>query len=590
MRKNIFLDFLSPDNWKTYSTIPKDPKRLTHYRHCLVEQLKQSINIAILLTPEYCILPPAFIVQSGIAFQAIRKSALYLDDKRIFFPLRETSIDRYIAKKISEYQRVKDSHTGFYDDTHWDFLSKYQHLIIHRKATMGLTIAQQWQILPDESNIWDPIVTRNPYVAERLRPIPSLLKTRGESVTLEAIFAELKETDPGLERYINQAIQHEYLKTYLDEYDLSILSNAPPKPLNENYLIEVESLYYDFLLFTRVLALMGIKEYFLYAHPKTILQFMCTAEYDILVNTFFAICESSSNGFEVENTYKTLLRNTGKDMRSVALFNPCKDILVKDRIDWIGEAFLLYKKNMVQKKREITTMKNFTLIVTTPTEYSSAVTCFSKHGYTLEDDNSGDMFFKKAMLKNGIVINLIQTEIGANQVGGAFNTTRDIIEMLCSDAIIIGGICFGVQDKEKTRNIADILVSTDIWDYETAKITNGVVEYRGKMIPVSTRLLQLFRRTSDGFKPPVHFGVMGAGAKNVNDPSFVDNLLKGQPQIIGGDMEGYAVVSACQAKKVDCILVKSICDWGQEKVDDYQTQAAKNSIEFVIKALESVKI
>lgn len=92
MRKNIFLDFLSPDNWKTYSTIPKDAKRLTNYRRCLVEQLKQSINIAILLTPEYCFLPPAFIVQSGIAFQAIRKSALYLDDKRIFFPLRETRV------------------------------------------------------------------------------------------------------------------------------------------------------------------------------------------------------------------------------------------------------------------------------------------------------------------------------------------------------------------------------------------------------------------------------------------------------------------------------------------------------------------
>ena len=180
--------------------------------------------------------------------------------------------------------------------------------------------------------------------------------------------------------------------------------------------------------------------------------------------------------------------------------------------------------------------------------------------------------------------------ICANQVGGAFNTTHDVIDILNPDAIVICGICFGVKKEKDVPDMGDILVSTDIWDYETAKISDGISDYRGKSIPVSSNLLQLFRRASNGFVPRVHFGVMGAGDKNVNDKEFIDKLLKVQPHMIGGDMEGYAVVSTCQSKKKDCILVKSICDWGYDKGDDFQQQAADNSLELVIQALESIKI
>ena len=587
MRKTILLDFLSPDNWKTYSTVPKAPSFLELITDKLVAQLKQSINVAVLLTLDHCLLPPAFIVQSKIAFSAVTESSLFLDEHKIYMPLRETSIDLYIQKKISEYAHVRDSHEGFYNEDHWNFLSRYQDLLIPRNAAMGMTIAKQWMILPNESAVWNPIITRDPRAADQLRPIPQLLKARGESVTLEAILSISKIKNKELPRFINQAIQHEYLKTYIEEYNACILSNAPPKPLNENYLIPVESQYYDFRLFASVLDILGIRDYLLFAHPEIILEFMRKAEYSTLLDIYTTACEQQPNKVCIECLYRRLVNSTGKSMPRIDILHPSCSTEVSDRINRVAEAFYkISEQNNFQEARN--KMKKIAIIVATPKEYDAALLQFKKHGYTLENENYDNLFFKETFLKNEVKVYLIRIQMGATAVGGAFNMTHSVIEILNPDAIIISGICFGVQ-KDDGPQMNDILVSTDIWDYETAKITDGEIDFRGNSIPVSSNLWQLFDRTSHEYPVKVFSGVMGAGDKIVSDKLFLDQLLKRQPHMIGGDMEGYAVVSACQSKKKDCILVKAICDWGFDKQDEYQQPAADISLDFVITALETIK-
>lgn len=592
MRRNIFLDFLSPDNWKTYATVPKNILHSEKGTRQLVSQLRQSINAAVLLTSQYCLLPPAFIVQSPIAFRAVFESSLYLDEEKIYLPLRETDIDLYIAKKMREYRNVKSSHRGFYEEEHWKFLYKYQHLLIPRNAAMGITIAKQWLTISDSANIWKPIVNFSPQAADSLRDVPIRLKGRGESVTLEAIIKESKQNDPYLAKYINQAIQHEYLNAYITEYHASILSNAPPKPLFENYLISVESCYYDFKLFANVLDLLGMKEYFLTAHPETILDFIRLPEYDTLISIYSTICENQKAPADVVRCFKHLISKTGKTMPPIMEFIPFRaKNAVQTRIHLIAEKFEEPSgRSSLAYRRKGNFMREIVILVTTPTEYRAAMNQFEKRNYAVKDDNIDDLFFKKILLHNGVNVYLVQTEMGAAQVGGSFNTTHKVIDLLKPDAIIICGICFGIEDGKDPRNMFDILVSTEIWDYETSKISVGTVEHRGQSFPTSPALIQLFRRTSQDFEIPVHFGLMGAGDKNVNDKAFIEKLTEVQPRMIGGDMEGVAVVSVCQAKKVNCLLVKGICDWGHDKEDDNQEKAANNSAEFVITALESINI
>ena len=306
-KKNIFLDYLSPDNWKTYATIPNNENLLSQCKHIIIRNIKRSITVAVLLADQYCLLPPAFIIQSPISYQAVLESAIYLDERKIFLPLRENSIDRYISKKISEYTNVKATHIGFFMDDHWKFLSQHQDVLIHREAAMGNTIANQWIALPDTDPIWRPILNYSRRTADQLRPLPSLIKRRGESVTLEAIEAEIGCRDESLRRAINQAIQHEYINAYLKEYNATILANAPPKPLNENYLVHIESCYYDYMLFSEVLNILGIREIILEAHPGAIVDFMGTSAYAKLKEAYWDICCFCCNNGKVKKIFAELV-------------------------------------------------------------------------------------------------------------------------------------------------------------------------------------------------------------------------------------------------------------------------------------------
>ena len=592
MRKNIFLDFLSPDNWKTYVTIPKEPTLLKQCRAAIVKELKSSLNVAVLLTKDYCLLPPAFIIQSEIVLQAVSECSVFLDAEKVYLPLREIDIYEYINKKISEYSSVKDTHAGFYNDAHWDFLSRYQRNLIHRNASMGMTIAKKWIDISDSAAIWSPIVEHAPGIADQLRGVPTTLKHRGVSVTLEAVVNEINRPYKKLDYYINQAIQHEYLAAYVAEYDACILSNAPPKPLNENYLIPVESLYYDYRVFCVVLSILGIKDFFLAANAEQIVEFMHTSEYHLLIDMYTNICRSFKSRYEIERTLKKLVDQAGVAPEKIALQHSSTYPNVRERIKRTCESYLENNATAkpIQNKKRGVLMKKIAVLVATDMEYATLLHEAQIRGYAPKDDNQGDLFYKNIILNNGVIVNIIRSEIGALQVGGAFNTTHKVIDYLDPDALIMCGICLGNKYHKEAPAMGDILVSTDIWDYETAKLTDSETEYRGKTIPVSPSLVQLFRRTVFDFSTPVHFGLMAAGDKLVNKKEFIQQLASYQPSIIGAEMEGLAVVSTCQAKRKDCILVKAICDWGFDKTDDHQQQAATNSSKFVLDSLESIVI
>ena len=80
---------------------------------------------------------------------------------------------------------------------------------------MGGTIADKWKELSDTSELWLPITVGAPENADKIRETPSILKDKGISITLEAVKKEANIYDHELDFALNQAIQHEYLTTYL---------------------------------------------------------------------------------------------------------------------------------------------------------------------------------------------------------------------------------------------------------------------------------------------------------------------------------------------------------------------------------------
>ncbi len=183
---------------------------------------------------------------------------------------------------------------------------------------------------------------------------------------------------------------------------------------------------------------------------------------------------------------------------------------------------------------------------------------------------------------------MVQSEMGTATPGGALLTIREAIQKLRPQAVIMCGIAFGLnQDKQR---LGDILIAKQIQYYEFQKTDRQQGQIpRGDRVTTSDRLLDRFR-TADNFwqkKNRTHFGLVLSGEKLVNDPDVRDSLLKKEPEAIGGEMEGAGLYAAADQAKVDWILVKSICDWGDgKKNSDVQPSAAQNAAQFVLHVLQ----
>lgn len=301
-QKNVFLDFMGPDMWKTLPSF-----RCDDYQK--VQILSKSLNIAALLTANYCILPPAFIAQSRVAREAMRIKSGFLKNNLIVFPLKESSLEHYFEKKQREYSFVKDSHSEFYNKGGPRFIGKYSGAIIHRNTAMGITIADKWMELSDDSEIWQPIVKLMPYMADSMRKIPSVLKENGISITLEAVKKEANIDNPILDFSLNQAIQHEYLMAYLVEYNATIIEDIPPKPKKLNFLIKTDSLYYNYYVFEEVLGILGIDSFLNNASADTIVKIRKMPEYVSFMNLYWNVCHLAKTQLEIRQYFSELMRN-----------------------------------------------------------------------------------------------------------------------------------------------------------------------------------------------------------------------------------------------------------------------------------------
>lgn len=298
-RKNIFLDFMGPDMWKTMPSFVGSDKTK-------INTLARSLNIAVLLTKDYCILPPAFVAQSHLVRKVMQMKADFLKEKVVVFPLKESNLEHYFEKKQMEYSYVRDSHFEFYKKGGQNFIRKHADAIIRRKASMGLTIAEYWQEIPDDSELWLPITIAEPKNADRLRKVPYVLKERGISVTLEAVKKEANIQHYLLDFAINQAIQHEYLSTYLEEYDATIIENIPPKALDLNYLIKVENIYYNYFNFDRILYVFGIDEYLKNTSANSINEIRRCVEYSDFLDLYENACSYYNNRYQVQRYFQKI--------------------------------------------------------------------------------------------------------------------------------------------------------------------------------------------------------------------------------------------------------------------------------------------
>lgn len=192
------------------------------------------------------------------------------------------------------------------------------------------------------------------------------------------------------------------------------------------------------------------------------------------------------------------------------------------------------------------------------------------------------------------IINTI-CEMGAGGIGASQQRTRQAIDHWKPRAIIAVGIAFGLD--ENKQSIGDVLVSTQIQDYELGRLNeDGTLTPRGdKPSSADTlrnrlRLTDTMKRRSHSDWPKVRFGLVLSGPKLVDNLDYRESLKALFPEAIGGEMEGVGVYVGASEAKVDWIVVKAICDWGHNKKraekDAWQQLAAKNAVRVLKSTLD----
>ena len=164
-------------------------------------------------------------------------------------------------------------------------------------------------------------------------------------------------------------------------------------------------------------------------------------------------------------------------------------------------------------------------------------------------------------------------------------SAANAIEHWRPEVLIAVGIAFGV--KEEKHHIGDVLVSTGVLDYESARVEpDDTFTPRGITLPTSRELANRvtnlnLRREQVRDLPTIHMGTIVSGAKLVDNKEYRDNLASLHSTVIGGEMEGSGILTACKEKKVDVIVIKAICDWAAHKnnpsKEDDQKKASKNA-------------
>lgn len=160
----------------------------------------------------------------------------------------------------------------------------------------------------------------------------------------------------------------------------------------------------------------------------------------------------------------------------------------------------------------------------------------------------------------------VQCSMGSIAPSSSIATVNEALSVFCSKAVIMIGIAFGIDNKK--QNIGDVLVAESILPYNSKRVGSDHEIHRGSEILSGPVLLNRFRSVKDWhylLKDSVHaeilFSKIMSGEELIDNFDYREKLKSAYPDSKGGEMEGAGLYSACYSKKIECILVKGICDF-----------------------------
>lgn len=253
----------------------------------------------------------------------------------------------------------------------------------------------------------------------------------------------------------------------------------------------------------------------------------------------------------------------------------------------VVEHALVQDETMLEKFKDI----RIAVIVALAEEYD--IFCRYFHGAVIEKFHVGDL-----------TIDILERDdrseriglVSVNRMGNiaaAIAATR-LLEVFDLDLVANIGLAAGI-DKEK-QALGDIVVAEKVRYYETGKMRANSFEIAPEFSDLHSSFVQALQTAnvaswplgaSVGGKPrKVFFGTVASGEKVIASSDFVQSLLSQDRKTIGIEMESYGIAAAIHGRKEKLLLIRGICDFGDEtKNDDGRLSAMEGAVCFFNEAM-----
>jgi small GTP-binding protein len=269
----------------------------------------------------------------------------------------------------------------------------------------------------------------------------------------------------------------------------------------------------------------------------------------------------------------------------------------RDKVDQTSPGLLVGQRAQPRRRiakppapRTTTPPVDLLLVTVNPHETKQLIKAFEEGtGSKAQPVQKNRRLYRDLGTINGTRVFHALSGMGSAGPGGTQQTVDKAIRALRPQAVICVGIAFGINDKN--QSIGDILIAKQLRLYDLQRIGKRIM-LRGEKPSASTWLINVFESIAQTSweGAPVLSGVMLTGQKLVDNFNYRKQLLGFEPEAIGGEMEGAGVYVACDDMKIDWIVVKAICDWGDgtksKNKASRQRRAARNAADFLMHALK----
>ena len=405
----------------------------------------------------------------------------------------------------------------------------------------------------------------------------SIISNQNDAITIQRFVPIIKKSVPG--NYFHHTkiatqtmISRFYTKRYLDACQGTLITGLPR--LNAYDDLAENQVYTNYRIYSLLISMISG----LWKKDDSFIAFLFSDEYNLLKSIIQSIVELAD-----------LLYDNGVSIDEIiAMIRKCDKVKMTN--DSTSKLLVLqnYLCNICKERRIEMKKRPYTFLILVATLLELEVLLKElKKSYSVVTDIGEESHIMTNI--NGNLVYIVKSQMGAGGPGGSILTSNDAIKRFNPNAVIMYGIAWG--SKKNNQQIGDILISSQVWEYDPIKINESNDISRGNIIPASPQLIQAFELVVTLEKQTnLYFGLVASGSKLLNNKSEVERLKDKKPELIGGEMEAAGVASSCERNNTQWIMIKGICDWGfdkeSENKDNYQMVAAENAAQVLIKMLK----